>query len=57
LEVNVPWKQVVDPIDRMIGNTVEEIYRKAGISQTTYLKYAGLLPDEMRQLKALCNSP
>jgi hypothetical protein len=57
LEVNVPWKQVVDPIDRMIGNTVEEICRKAGISQTTYLKYAGLLPDEMRRLKALCNSP
>ena len=34
-----------------------EICRKAGISQATYFtwrkKYAGLLPDEMRRLKAL----
>ena len=36
---------------------VADICRKAGISQATYLswkkKYAGLLPDEMRRLKAL----
>ena len=36
---------------------VAEICRKAGISQATYFnwkkKYAGLLPDEMRRLKAL----
>lgn len=39
------------------GVPVEEICRKAGISQVTYFnwrrKYAGLLPDEMRRLKAL----
>lgn len=36
---------------------VAEICRKAGISQATYFnwrkKYGGLLPDEMRRLKAL----
>ena len=40
------------------GVPVAEICRKAGISQATYFnwrkKYAGLLPDEMRRLKALC---
>ena len=39
------------------GHPVAEICRKAGISQATYFnwrkKYAGLLPDEMRRLKAL----
>ncbi len=39
------------------GLPVAEICRKAGISQATYFnwrkKYAGLLPDEMRRLKAL----
>ena len=38
------------------GVPVAEIYGKAGISQATYFnwrKYAGLLPDEMRRLKAL----
>ena len=39
------------------GTPVAEICRKAGISQATYFnwrkKYAGLLPDEMRRLKAL----
>jgi len=39
------------------GVLVAEICRKAGISQATYFnwrkKYAGLLPDEMRRLKAL----
>lgn len=39
------------------GMPVAEICRKAGISQATYFnwkkKYAGLLPDEMRRLKAL----
>ena len=39
------------------GVTVAEICRKAGISQATYFnwkkKYAGLLPTEMRRLKAL----
>ena len=38
------------------GVPVAEICRKAGISQATYFnwrkKYAGLLPDEMRRLKA-----
>jgi hypothetical protein len=24
LEVDVPWKQVVDPVDRMIGNAVKD---------------------------------
>lgn len=39
------------------GVPVAEICRKAGTSQATYFnwrkKYAGLLPDEMRRLKAL----
>ena len=39
------------------GVPVAEICRKAGISQATYFnwrkKYAGLLPDEIRRLKAL----
>jgi len=39
------------------GTPVAEICRKAGISQATYSnwkrKYGGLLPDEMRRLKAL----
>ena len=39
------------------GVTVEEICRKAGISQATYFnwkrKYDGLLPTEMRRLKQL----
>lgn len=39
------------------GTPVAEICRKTGISQATYFnwrkKYAGLLPDEMRRLKAL----
>ena len=39
------------------GVPVAEICRKAGISQATFLewrqKYAGLLSDEMRRLKAL----
>lgn len=39
------------------GASVAEICRKAGISQATYFnrkkKYGGLLPDEMRGLKAL----
>ncbi len=39
------------------GVPVAKICRKAGISQATYFnwrkKYAGLLPDEMRRLKAL----
>jgi putative transposase len=39
------------------GEPVAEICRKAGSSQATYFnwrkKYAGLLPDEMRRLKAL----
>jgi putative transposase len=39
------------------GRSVAEICRKAGISQATYFnwrkKYAGLLPDKMRRLKAL----
>lgn len=39
------------------GTPVAEICRKAGISQATYFnwkkKYGGLLPDEMRRLKAL----
>lgn len=41
------------------GTPVAEICRKAGVSQTTYFnwrkRYAGLLPDEMRRLKALEN--
>jgi len=39
------------------GTLVAEICRKAGISQATYFnwkkQYGGLLPDEMRRLKAL----
>lgn len=39
------------------GVPMAEICRKAGISQATYfnwkMKYAGLLPDMMRRLKAL----
>ncbi len=39
------------------GTPVAEMCRKAGISQATYCdwkkKYGGLLPDEMRRLKAL----
>lgn len=39
------------------GVPVAEICRKTGISQATYFnwkkKYGGLLPDEMRRLKAL----
>ncbi len=39
------------------GLPVAEICRKAGIRSATYFnwkkKYAGLLPDEMRRLKAL----
>jgi putative transposase len=39
------------------GLTVAEVCRKAGISQATYFawkkKYAGLMPSEMRRLKAL----
>jgi len=39
------------------GVPIAEICRKAGISQATFFnwrkKYAGLLPDEMRRLKAL----
>ena len=38
------------------GTPVAEICRKAGISQATYpnwkKRYGGLLPDEMRRLKA-----
>jgi putative transposase len=39
------------------GVPVAEICRKAGISQATYFnwrkKYAGLMPDEIRRLRAL----
>ena len=39
------------------GTPVGEICRKAGISQATYFywkkRYGGLLPNEMRRLKAL----
>ena len=39
------------------GVPVAEICRRAGISQATYFnwkkRYGGLLPDEMRRLKAL----
>lgn len=39
------------------GTPVAEIWHKAGISQATYFnrkkKYGGVLPDEMRRLKAL----
>ena len=39
------------------GTSVEQICRKAGISQQTYRrwqkKYAGLMPSEVRRLKQL----
>ena len=39
------------------GTPVAEICRKTGIGQATYVnrkkRYGGLLPDEMRRLKAL----
>ena len=39
------------------GTRVEEVCRKAGISQQTYYrwrkKYGGLMPSEMRRLKQL----
>ena len=39
------------------GTTVEEVCRKAGISQATYYnwrnKYGGLMPSEMKRLKQL----
>ena len=39
------------------GSRVEEVCRKAGISQQTYYrwrkKYGGLMPSEMRRLKQL----
>lgn len=39
------------------GTSVEEVCRKAGISQQTYYrwrkKYAGLMPSELRRLKQL----
>ena len=39
------------------GTPVEEICRKAGISQATYFnwkkKYAGLMPSEMKRLREL----
>jgi len=39
------------------GTSVEEICRKAGVSQQTYYrwrkKYAGLMPSEVRRLKQL----
>ncbi len=39
------------------GTSIAEICRKAGISQATYFnwkkKYAGLMPSEMRRLRAL----
>jgi putative transposase len=39
------------------GVTVEEVCRKAGISQATYYnwrsKYGGLMPSEMKRLKQL----
>ncbi len=39
------------------GTSVEEVCRKAGISQQTYYrwrkKYGGLMPSEMRRLKQL----
>lgn len=39
------------------GTTVEEICRKAGISEATYYnrrkKYGGLMPSEMKRLKQL----
>ena len=39
------------------GTTVEEVCRKAGISEATYYnwrrKYGGLMPSEMKRLKQL----
>lgn len=39
------------------GTTVEEVFRKAGISVQTYYrwrsKYGGLMPSEMKRLKLL----
>ena len=39
------------------GSSVEEVCRKAGISQQTYYrwrkKYAGLMPSELKRLKQL----
>jgi len=39
------------------GTSVEEVCRKAGVSQQTYYrwrkKYAGLMPSEVRRLKQL----
>jgi len=39
------------------GTTVEEVCRKAGVSQATYYnwkaKYGGLMPSEMKRLKQL----
>lgn len=39
------------------GTAIAEVCRKAGISQATFFnwrkKYAGLMPSEMRRLKAL----
>lgn len=39
------------------GTPVEEIWRKAAISQATYfnwkMKYAGLMPSEMKRLREL----
>ena len=39
------------------GTTVEEVCRKAGISEATYYywrkKYAGLMPSEMKRLRLL----
>jgi putative transposase len=39
------------------GTSVEEVCRKAGVSQQTYYrwrkKYAGLMPSELRRLKQL----
>ena len=39
------------------GTSVEEVCRKAGVSQQTYYrwrkKYGGLMPSEMRRLKQL----
>jgi putative transposase len=39
------------------GTTVEEVCRKAGISEATYYnwrkKFAGLMPSEMRRLRQL----
>lgn len=43
------------------GTTVEEVCRKAGISEQTYYrwrsKYGGLIPSEMKRLKHLERFP